>query len=98
VLCLHDGLTPYRRYDADVDLDRLLEKSRVSFDCVLIGDEHRQKTKDFKNGYSFEANDGTPVFYTGLAMRISKPYRDHDAFVTEILISDTGVETTRHPV
>lgn len=98
VLCLHDGLTPYRRYDADVDLDRLLEKSRVSFDCVLIGDEHRPKKKDFKNGYSFEANDGTPVFYTGPAMRISEPYRDHDAFVTELSISDAGVETTRHPV
>jgi len=50
VLCLHDGLTPYRRYDADVDLDRLLEKSRVSFDCVLISDEHRPKNKDLRMG------------------------------------------------
>ena len=96
VLCLHDGLTPYRRYDADVDLDRLLAQSRVSFDCVLIGDEHRPKNRDFENGYSFEASDGTPVLYTGPAMRISEPYRDHDAFVTEISVSVDSIETKRH--
>lgn len=98
VLCLHDGLTPYRRYDADIDLDRVLAQSRVSFDCVLIGDEHRPKNHDFETGYSFEASDGTPVFYTGPAMRISEPYRDHDAFVTELSISDVGVTSTRHLV
>jgi hypothetical protein len=98
VLCLHDGVTPYRRYDADVDLDRLLAQSRVSFDCVLIGDEHRPKGRDFENGYSFEAGDGTPVFYTGPAMRISEPYRDHDAFVTELSISAAGVKSTRHSI
>lgn len=98
VLCLHDGLTPYRQYDADVDLDRLLAQSRVSFDCVLIGDEHRPKGKDFENGYTFEATDGTPVFYTGPAMRISEPYRDRDAFVTELSISAAGVTTTRHSI
>ncbi|WP_226023958.1 metallophosphoesterase family protein [Halomicrobium salinisoli] len=98
ILCLHDGLTPYRRSDADVELDQLLAQSRVSFDCVLIGDEHRPKNRDFENGYSFKAGDGTSVFYTGPAMRISEPYRNRDAFVTEISISDTGVTTTRHPV
>ncbi|WP_285266203.1 metallophosphoesterase family protein [Halobacterium salinarum] len=98
VLCLHDGLTPYRGDDADVDLNRLLAQSRVSFDCVLIGDEHRPKSKDFENGYSFEAGDGTPVFYTGPAMRISEPYRDHGAFVTELSISEAGVSTAQHQV
>jgi len=98
VLCLHDGVTPYRGDDADVDLDRVLAQSRVSFDCVLIGDEHRPKNHDFETGYSFEASDGTPVFYTGPAMRISEPYRDHDAFVTELSISDVGVTSTRHLV
>lgn len=98
VLCLHDGLTPYRSYDADVDLDRLLTQSRVSFDCVLIGDEHRPKGKDFENGYTFKTNDKTPVLYTGPAMRISQPYRDQDAFVTELSISDARVTTTRHPI
>jgi len=98
VLCLHDGFTPYRQYDADVDLDRLLAQSRVSFDCVLIGDEHRPKNNDFEKGYSFEASDGTPVFYTGPAIRISEPYRDNDAYVTELSISDVGVTTTRYPV
>lgn len=96
VLCLHDGLTPYRKYDADVDLDRLLAQSRVSFDCVLIGDEHRPKNRDFENGYTFEAADGTPVFYTGPAIRISEPYRAHDAFVTELTISGDSIETERH--
>ncbi len=96
VLCLHDGLTPYRRYDADVDLDRLLAQSHVSFDCVLIGDEHRPKKRDFENGYTFEADDGTPVFYTGPAMRISEPYRNHGAFVTELTVSVDTVETRRH--
>lgn len=96
VLCLHDGLTPYRRYDADVDLDRLLAQSHVSFDCVLIGDEHRPKKRDFEKGYTFEADDGTPVFYTGPAMRISEPYRDHGAFVTELTVSVDSVETRRH--
>jgi len=98
MLCLHDGLTPYRKYDADVDLERLLAQSRVSFDCVLIGDEHRPKKQDFENGYTFKAGDGTPVFYTGPAMRVSEPYRDHDAFVTELSISDAGVTSTRHSV
>jgi hypothetical protein len=98
VLCLHDGLTPYRDYNADVNLDQLLAQSRVSFDCVLIGDEHRPKNRDFEDGYSFETSNGTPVFYTGPAIRISEPYRDHDAFVTELSISDAGVTTTRHPV
>jgi hypothetical protein len=96
MLCLHDGLTPYRQYDADVDLDRLLAQSRVSFDCVLIGDEHRPKGKDFEEGYSFKAGDGTPVFYTGPAMRISEPYRDHDAFVTELTVSVDSIDARRH--
>ncbi|MFD1647979.1 metallophosphoesterase [Haloarchaeobius litoreus] len=96
VLCLHDGLTPYRGPDADVDLDRLLAQSRVSFECVLIGDEHRPKNRNFENGYTFEADDGTPVFYTGPAMRISEPYRDHEAFATELMISVNSVETRRH--
>jgi DNA repair exonuclease SbcCD nuclease subunit len=96
VLCLHDGFPPYRGHDADVDLDRLLEESGVSFDCVLIGDEHRPKNQDFENGYSFEASDGTPVLYTGPAMRISEPYRDHDAFVTELTISVDSIDTRRH--
>jgi len=56
------------------------------------------KKKDFENGYSFKANDGTPVYYTGPAMRISEPYRNHDAFVTELSISEAGVETTRYSV
>ncbi|MDL0129150.1 hypothetical protein PNP84_13620, partial [Halobacterium salinarum] len=79
-------------------LNRLLAQSRVSFDCVLIGDEHRPKGKDFENGYSFQAGDGTPVFYTGPAMRISEPYRDHGAFVTELSISEAGVSTAQHQV
>jgi hypothetical protein len=58
VLCLHDELTPYRRYDADIDLYRLLAQSRVSFDCVLIGDEHRPRSRNFENGYPFKASDG----------------------------------------
>ena len=55
----------------------------MSFDCVLIGDEHRRKNDDFEAGYICEAADGTPVFYTGPAVRISHSYRDRDAFVTE---------------
>ena len=96
LLCLHDGLTPYRGIDADVDLDQLLAHSPVSFDCVLIGDEHRPKNRDFENGYSFETNDGTPVFYTGPAMRISEPYQDHEAFVTELTVSVDTIDTRRH--
>jgi hypothetical protein len=96
VLCLHDGLTPYRGSDADVDLDRLLAQSAVSFDCVLIGDEHRPKNQDFDDGYTFEAGDDTPVFYTGPAMRISEPYRDREAFVTELTITASGVTARRH--
>lgn len=96
LLCLHDGFTPYRGYDADVDIDRLLAQSSVSFDCVLIGDEHRPKNQDFENGYSFETTDGTPVFYTGPAMRISEPYQDHRAFVTELTVSVDSIDTKRH--
>lgn len=96
VLCLHDGLTPYRSNDADVDLDRLLAQAAVSFDCVLIGDEHRPKNKDFEDGYTFETGDGTPVFYTGPAMRISEAYRNHEAFVTELTITSSSVTARRH--
>jgi hypothetical protein len=70
----------------------------VSMDCVLIGDEPRPKGKDFEDGYSFDEGDGTPVFYTDPAMRISETYRDYDAFVTELSISAAGVTTTRHPL
>lgn len=99
VLCLHDGVTPYRnRSTADVDLDELLARSRVSFDCVLVGDEHRPKYDDFENGYSFETEDGTPVLYTGPAARVGPAYRDHEAFVTELSISAAGVTPTRHPL
>lgn len=99
VLCLHEGATPYRsRSVADVDLDELLAESHVSFDCVLVGDEHRPKHDDFENGYAFETQDGTPVLYTGPAARVSWPYRDRDAFVTELSITDVGVTTTRHSV
>jgi hypothetical protein len=70
----------------------------VSFDCVLVGDEHRPKNDDFENGYSFETQDGTPVLYTGPAVRVSWPYSDRDAFVTVLAISDSGITTTRHTV
>lgn len=96
VLCLHDGFAPYRMTRADVDLDELLAQSAVSFDCVLIGDEHRPKNADFETGYTFESRNGTPVLYTGPAMRISDAYENHDAFVTELTISDDGVMTQRH--
>lgn len=96
VLCLHDGLTPYRSNDADVDLDQLLAQAAVSFDCVLIGDEHRPKNGNFETGYTFEAADGTPVFYTGPAMRISEPYRNREAFGSELRITVDGVSAKRH--
>ncbi|WP_246066497.1 metallophosphoesterase family protein [Halorubrum cibi] len=99
VLCLHEGMTPYRSQSvADIDLDELVAESRVSFDCVLVGDEHRPKHDDFENGYTFETQDGTPVLYTGPAVRVSWPYRDRDAFVTVLTISDSGITTTRHTV
>ncbi|NLV02993.1 DNA repair exonuclease [Haloferax alexandrinus] len=99
VLCLHDGVTPYRNPStADVDLDKLLARSRVSFDCVLVGDEHRPRGGDFEAGYSFKTSDGTPVLYTGPAARIGYAYRDRRAFVTELTFSDGQVTTTRHEV
>ena len=99
VLCLHEGVTPYRaRSTADVDLDKLLAESRVSFDCVLVGDEHRPKHDDFENGYSFETRDGTPVMYTGPAARVGPAYSDRDAFVTVLTISGVEVNSTRHVV
>ncbi|WP_245576022.1 metallophosphoesterase [Haloplanus natans] len=96
VLCLHDSFPPYRRSKADIDLDLLLSQSEVSFDCVLIGDEHRPKNGDFSNGYTFQSKNGTPVYYTGPAMRISEPYRNRDAFVTELTMSDRGISSARH--
>lgn len=99
VLCLHEGVTPYRpRSAADVDLDELLAASRVSFDCVLVGDEHRPKHDEFETGYSFETADGTPVVYTGPAARVGPAYSDRDAFVTELTITENGVTATRHAV
>lgn len=70
----------------------------MSFDCALVGDEHRPKHGDFDSGYTFEAEDGTPVFYTGPAVRMNEPYRDRDAFVTELTITEAGVTASRHPV
>ncbi|WP_241996782.1 metallophosphoesterase [Halorubrum sp. SD626R] len=99
VLCLHDGVTPYRdRSTADIDLDQLLTRSGISFDCVLVGDEHRPKDDDFENGYSFKARDGTPVLYTGPAIRISEPYRNHESLVTELTFAADGVTMTQHSV
>ena len=99
VLCLHDSITPFRNpSNAEIDLDQLLARSDVSFDCVLVGDEHSPKDNDFENGYSFETTTGTPVLYTGPSVRISKAYRDRDAFVTELSISSTGVTATRHAI
>lgn len=97
VLCLHEGATPYREQDSGaLDLDALLAQSRVSFDCVLVGDEHRPKNGDFEFGYTFETHDGTLVLYTGPAARIGPAYHDHDAFVTEITISANAISYTRH--
>jgi predicted phosphodiesterase len=99
VLCLHDSVTPYQcESNADVDVDEVLDRSRVAFDCVLVGDEHKPKDDDFENGYTFEADDGTPVFYTGPAIRISKAYRDHNSFVTELTITAAGVTAQRHTI
>lgn len=96
ILCLHDGMTPYRTRDPDIDLNQLLTRSHVSFDLVMVGDEHRPKNEDFQNGYTFQTDNRTPVIYTGPAMRISEPYQDQDAFVTEISITNSDIETTRH--
>ncbi len=97
VLCLHDSMTLYRsESEADIDLDELLKQSRVSFDCVLIGDEHSPEDDDFDDGYTFEADDGTPVLYTGPAIRISEAYRDRAAFVTELTMTSSGVTARRH--
>jgi len=63
---------------------------------VVIGTDHGSKNQEFKNGYTFEADDGTTVSYTGPAIRISEPYRDHDAFVTDLSIFDWEVTMTRH--
>jgi predicted phosphodiesterase len=98
ILCLHDRVTTYRESEDAVDLDRLLSQSRVAFDLVLIGDEHRPKDQEFTTGYSFKTKNGTPVLYTGPAMRISPPYHDQAAFVTELSISGSNIETTRHTV
>lgn len=95
VLCLHEGVTPYREADADVDLDKLLADSCVSFDCVLVGDEHRPKNDDFNDGYTFETLDGTPVLYTGPAARIGPAYRTKEAFVTELTVSAGSVASRR---
>ena len=95
VLCLHDGVTPYRETDADVDLDELLAESRVSFDCVLVGDEHRPKNDDFNEGYTFQTADGTRVLYTGPAARIGPAYRTQEAFVTELTVSTDSISSRR---
>ena len=97
ILCLHDGVTPYRsRTAADVDLDELLVESRVSFDCVLVGDEHRPRDEEFYGGYTFESDDGTSVLYTGPSARISYAYRDHDPVVTELTFEEGLVALKRH--
>lgn len=68
------------------------------FDCMLVGDDHRPKNNNFDTGYTFEAADGTPVLYTGPALRVSEPYRNQDAFVTELLIAPDQVTPTRHAI
>lgn len=95
ILCLHDSITPFREEDADVDIDRLFALSDVEFDCVLVGDEHHPKGYDFDDGYEFTALDGTPILYTGPAIRISPAYQDHSAMVTEVTISGTDIDWTR---
>ena len=97
ILCLHDKVTPRReRSAASIDLDTLLAQSQVSFDCVLVGDEHRPRGDDFSTGYSFETADGTPVLYTGPAVRIGPAYDDHDPFVTEVTVSTNSISWKRH--
>jgi len=98
ILCLHERVTPYGGDDADVDVDALLAASRVTFDCVLVGDEHSPRDGNFETGYTFAAADGTPVLYTGPATRVNDAYEDRAAFVTELSISAAGVTTTRHPI
>jgi hypothetical protein len=98
ILCLHDRVTPYGGDDADVDVDALLAVSPVTFDCVLVGDEHSPRAGDFETGYTFEAADGTPVLYTGPATRVNDAYEDRAAFVTELSISERDVSMARHRV
>ncbi|MFC7249320.1 exonuclease SbcCD subunit D [Halomicroarcula sp. GCM10025324] len=98
ILCLHESTSLYRGQDGDVDVDELLAQSRVQFDCVLIGDEHSPKDDDFETGYAFETADGTPVHYTGPAIRLNEAYENHDAFVTELTISSDSITTARHSV
>jgi hypothetical protein len=96
ILCLHESTSLYREKDTAVDVDELLAQSRVQFDCVLIGDEHSPKDNDFDNGYAFTTGDGTPVHYTGPAIRLNDAYENRDAFVTELTIGVDGVWTQRH--
>ncbi|MDS0284050.1 metallophosphoesterase [Haloarcula onubensis] len=98
ILCLHESTSLYRGEDGDVDIDELFAQSRVQFDCVLIGDEHSPKHDDFNNGYAFTTGDGTPVHYTGPAIRLNDAYENRDAFVTELTIGADGVRTRRHAV
>lgn len=96
ILCLHDAVTPRRETPGAVDLDALLAESRVSFECVLVGDEHRPEGADFEEGYTFETANGTPVFYTGPSIRLSTAYGDQTAFVTELTINDAETTSVRH--
>lgn len=98
ILCLHERVTPYGGDEADVDVDALLAASPVTFDCVLVGDEHSPRGENFETGYTFAAADGTPVLYTGPATRVNDAYENRAAFVTELSISDTGVKTKRHSI
>ncbi|WP_302080597.1 metallophosphoesterase [Salinibaculum rarum] len=96
VLCLHESTSLFRGQDADLDIEELLAQSRVEFDCILIGDEHSPKDDDFDTGYTFRTDDGTPVHYTGPAIRLNDAYQDREAFVTELTISADGVTARRH--
>jgi hypothetical protein len=98
LLCLHDAVTPRRETPGVVNLDTLLAESRVSFDCVLVGDEHRPGAADFAEGYTFETANGTTVLYTGPSIRLSTAYRDHNAFVTTLTITNTEITSARHTV
>lgn len=87
VVCLHQSVAPVAPGTGTLDLAALLDRVRFPVAAVLLGHSHYTQQAEVA---------GVPAMYAGSTERTSRGYRDEPTVVTELRVSQSGLERVTH--